>query len=306
MTDEAMKEPAYILENGTPVPYLPVEVKTARDAYAASLHVLFKHVADFHLCIVRTFSTKYGIPEDEILQTIQESEEFKNMKVDPVLDTDKFNTLGYLPVASVQEPTVKPIEPQSVQSVEPVVKKTPIPSKTKKVKSAVMEPVAEPIVVVEDERHDPAPATNVVTNVVADSKPTKPKVIRKKVVQKPAVEPSTAVNLFDIDAHATNAIASNTNGTLQAQVLETKTPVPSTEEQIKPKTIRKKVVQKQVEVVALATEATNAVAPATEATNAPNAPNAVAPATNTVAPATEAPNATNTNTVDAPRKIIRK
>ena len=112
MIDEAMKEPAYILENGTPVPYLPVEVKTARDAYAASLHVLFKHVADFHLCIVRTFSNKYGIPEDEILQTIQESEEFKNMKVDPVLDTDKFNTLGYLPVASVQEPTVKPIEPQ--------------------------------------------------------------------------------------------------------------------------------------------------------------------------------------------------
>ena len=106
------------------------------------------------------------------------------------------------------------------------------------------------------------------------------------MVQKPAVEPSTAVNLFNMDAHTTNAIAANTNGTLQAQVLETKTPVPSTEEQIKPKTIRKKVVQKQVEVVALATEATNAVAPATTATTA-----------------TEA---TNTNTVDAPRKIIRK
>ena len=176
------------------------------------------------------------------------------MKVDPVLDTDKFNTLGYLPVASVQEPTVKPIEPQSVQSVEPVVKKTPIPSKTKKVKSAVMEPVAEPIVVVEDERHDPAPATN----VVADSEPTKPKVIRKKVIQKPAVELSTAVNLFDIDATATNAIASNTNGTLQAQIVST-TPTMAESEPIKIKTIRKKVVQKP----APATEATKAVAPAT-------------------------------------------
>lgn len=268
MIDEAMKEPAYILENGTPVPYLPVEVKTARDAYAASLHVLFKHVADFHLCIVRTFSNKYGIPEDEILQTIQESEEFKNMKVDPVLDTDKFNTLGYLPVASVQEPTVKPIEHQSA---EPVVKKTPIPSKTKKVKSAVMEPIAEPIIVVEDERHDPAPATSVATNVVAsqEPEPNKPKVIRKKVVQKPAVEPSTAVNLFDI---TTNVIAANTNGTLEAQIVAT-TPTMAESEPIKTKTIRKKVVQKPAP----------AVAPATEAIIA--------------APAT---------TDDAPRKIIRK
>ena len=82
----AMQEPAYILKNGQSVSYIPLEVKTARDAYAASLHVLFKHVADFHICIVKTFSAKYGIPEDDILKTIQESEEFKNMHVDPVLD----------------------------------------------------------------------------------------------------------------------------------------------------------------------------------------------------------------------------
>ena len=97
-----MQEPAYILENGTPVPYIPVEVKTARDAYAVSLHVLFKHVADFHICVVRTMSSKYGIPEDDILKTIQESEEFKNMLVDPVLDMD-FNSLGYLDQATKAE-----------------------------------------------------------------------------------------------------------------------------------------------------------------------------------------------------------
>ena len=272
MIDEVMKEPAYILENGTPVPYLPVEVKTARDAYAASLHVLFKHVADFHLCIVRTFSTKYGIPEDEILQTIQESEEFKNMKVDPVLDTDKFNTLGYLQSTPVQAEPVK-----ETPAPPPPVKKP----KAKKVIPSVVEPI---VVVAEEERHDPAPATNVVAS--QEQEPIKPKVIRKKVIQKPVETPPPPppANLFDIDAHATNVIAANTNGTLQAQVLETKTPVSSTEEQIKPKTIRKKVVQKQVEVVA---PATSAVAPAT---------NAVAPATNAVA----------TSGTDAPRKIIRK
>ena len=100
------------------------------------------------------------------------------------------------------------------------------------------------------------------------------------------MELSTAVNLFDIDATATNAIASNTNGTLQAQIVST-TPTMAESEPIKIKTIRKKVVQKPAATEA--TEATNAVAPAT---------NAVAPATNAVAPVTSG--------TDAPRKIIKK
>jgi hypothetical protein len=109
-----MQEPAYILKNGNNVPYIPIEVKTARDAYAASLHVLFKHVADFHICIVKTFSAKYGIPEDDILKTIQESEEFKNMHVDPVLDPDS-ETLGYLTSAPTQASVAQ--EPVSQASV---------------------------------------------------------------------------------------------------------------------------------------------------------------------------------------------
>lgn len=79
------------------MPYVPIEVKTHRDAYAATLHVLFKHIADFHLCVVKTFSKKYGIPEDEIIQTIQESPEFKNMEIDPALHTvhDAIESMGY-------------------------------------------------------------------------------------------------------------------------------------------------------------------------------------------------------------------
>ena len=251
-----MPEPAYISENGTPIPYVPIEVKTARDAYAASLHVLFKHVADFHICIVRAFSTKYGIPEDEILQTIQESEEFKNMKVDPVLDTDQLDTLGYL------KSTPTPVPEPTKEALPPPVKKSVV-AKTKKVIPAVVEPVTEPIV---NERHDSMMPS---ANVVDAQEPIKPKTIRKKVVQKPTT--NTAVNLFDMDACATNVIAANTNGTLEAQFVDT-TPIMAELEPIKTKTIRKKVVQKPA-----ATEATEAT-------------NAVAPATNT----------------DAPRKIIRK
>jgi hypothetical protein len=89
-----MDEPGY----KQTMPYVPIDVKTHRDAYAATLHVLFKHIADFHLCVVKTFSKKYGIPEDEIIQTIQESPEFKNMEVDPALHTvhnAAIESLGY-------------------------------------------------------------------------------------------------------------------------------------------------------------------------------------------------------------------
>ena len=111
-------EPAYILDNGNRVPYIPKEITTHREAYAATLHVLFKHVADFHICIVKAFSKKYGIPEDDIMQTIQESDEFKNMAVDPVLHPS--DPLGYLTPAELVEPAkAEPVEPAKVEPVEP-------------------------------------------------------------------------------------------------------------------------------------------------------------------------------------------
>ena len=123
MMSTAMQEPAYILKNGQSVSYIPLKVKTARDAYAASLHVLFKHVADFHICIVKTFSAKYGIPEDDILKTIQESEEFKNMQVDPVLDMG-MQSLGYLDEVPVKE---VPVTTTDVPKITPSVTKTKTP-----------------------------------------------------------------------------------------------------------------------------------------------------------------------------------
>lgn len=238
-----MQEPAYILSNGNAVPYVPISVKTARDAYAASLHVLFKHVADFHICIVRTFSSKYGIPEDEILKTIQESEEFKKMTVDPVLDTDQINTLGYLQPESLQQ---LPVEEPQQAPVPVATKKKPVASKAKKAKpaelvdtpSATPEPMPVPVPapVVEEERRETEP------------EPVKPKIIKKKVIQKPAsTAPPTPVNLFDMNEHYTkNVIAANTNGTLQAQVLETPPVIAEAPDAVKTKTIKKKVIQKPV------------------------------------------------------------
>lgn len=167
-----MQEPAYIMKNGKNVPYIPIEVKTAREAYAASLHVLFKHVADFHICVVKTFSAKYGIPEDDILKTIQESEEFKNMHVDPVLDTDS-EPLGYLTAAPVPVPQHAVPQDSEVQPKEQPV----VPAKKRIVKKKTVElvPVSTPETT--QEQHIPIPI-HVPITVLAEKK----RVIKKKTI----------------------------------------------------------------------------------------------------------------------------
>ena len=174
MTSTAMQEPAYILKNGQSVSYIPLKVKTARDAYAASLHVLFKHVADFHICIVKTFSAKYGIPEDDILKTIQESEEFKNMQVDPVLDMG-MQSLGYLDEVPVKE---VPVTTTDVPKITPSVTKTKTPP-----------PVVESHVNLEE---TPAKIT---------------KIIRKKAVV-PKPKPAT-----DVQVEPTSSVPTSTKAT---------------------------------------------------------------------------------------------
>ena len=154
-----MQEPAYILKNGNNVPYIPIEVKTARDAYAASLHVLFKHVADFHICIVKTFSAKYGIPEYDILKTIQESEEFKNISVDHVLDTDS-ETLVYMTSAPTQSSVA-----QASVAQEPVSQA-----------SVAQEPVSQASV-----------AQDPVSQASVAQEPVKKRIVKKKTVESATV-----------------------------------------------------------------------------------------------------------------------
>ena len=183
-----MIEPVYILENGQNVPYVPIEIKDHREAYAATLHVLFKHVADFHICVVKTFSKKYGIPEDEIMQTIHESDEFKNMRVDPVLHHDG---LGYLspqpqqqqPQPQQQQEPAKQPQPQQHQQQQPQQHQQPVVKKRIVKKRSPTNPV--PAADVPDPAllaalPDPVPAADVPVAVVE-----KRKVIRKKVPPPP-------------------------------------------------------------------------------------------------------------------------
>jgi hypothetical protein len=256
-----MQEPAYILKNGRTVPYIPGTITTNREAYAASLHVLFKHVADFHICVVRVFSDKYGIPEDDILKTIQESDEFKNMHVDPVLCMDmSIHSLGYLDKAPVPESDSGEVIIAPVTApVKPIVKKT------KK-----SDPVPEPVAVIASEESIPTPVVE---------QEVKIKTIRKKITQAivPTPEPPTPVAVVAEESRHDADTQPDLN---------------------KPKTIRKKIVPKPTQPITEPVKAASSVP-----TPAPATPS---PAPATPAPATIAPTLAIANTEDAPRKIIKK
>jgi hypothetical protein len=68
-----------------PEDYSPHEIKDANTARAASIHLLFSHVADFHKIIVKIIAEKYKINEDEIYETIINHPKYKNMTVNPVI-----------------------------------------------------------------------------------------------------------------------------------------------------------------------------------------------------------------------------
>jgi len=76
-------EPVFIEKDGQTIPYIPIEIKNGRDAYAVSLHMLFHHFAQFHISVVDIISDKYNIPVEEIMNTIKSDDRYTNMSVCP-------------------------------------------------------------------------------------------------------------------------------------------------------------------------------------------------------------------------------
>ena len=190
-----MVQSYYVSPSGTNVSYVPIQIKDNRDAYEATLHALFKHVADFHLCLVRTFSQKYGIAEDDIINTIRESQEFKNMQVDPALTMH--DSLGYLtePQPKQSEPEPQPQPKQSEPEPQPVVKKRIVKKKS-------------PVPVAVDHVHD------VVDPVVA--------IVAVDPVVRKTIRKTTAKNT------APETRADDTHEVVKKKIIRKKLPVPET------------------------------------------------------------------------------
>ena len=88
-----INEPVFIDENGESVPYIPKEIVTNRDAYAASLHMILKHTADFHIMILEIVADKKGINIYDLVKVIKEDSRYTDMAVNP-----QINTLGFFKV----------------------------------------------------------------------------------------------------------------------------------------------------------------------------------------------------------------
>jgi len=84
---------------------IPVDIEMrdgdGRSAYALSLQMIFRHVADFHMTVVDIISEKYGIPVDDIMNTVTSDLRYKNMVVDK--DLHRLSTVVY---PAVVYPTV--------------------------------------------------------------------------------------------------------------------------------------------------------------------------------------------------------
>ena len=77
-----------------------IEIQDGRSAYALSLQMIFRHVADFHMTVVDIISEKYGIPVDDIMNTVTSDLRYKNMVVDK--DLHRLSTVVY-PVNEVEK-----------------------------------------------------------------------------------------------------------------------------------------------------------------------------------------------------------
>ena len=85
-----VNEPVMIITpDGEVEPYIPINVKTNRDAYSASLDMIFKHVAEFHVTIVKIIADKYGLDENEIINEVRNDDRFLSI-------TNITNGLGYV------------------------------------------------------------------------------------------------------------------------------------------------------------------------------------------------------------------
>lgn len=129
-------EPVFIEKDGQIKPYIPIEIKNGRDAYAASLHMLLNHFAQFHIAIVDIISDKYHIPVEEIMNTIKSDDRYTNMSVCP-----NIHELSKAPSSSSSSVVETVVDDDVVDTKKKVIQKIKINS-DKKIK---IKPKIKPI-----------------------------------------------------------------------------------------------------------------------------------------------------------------
>jgi hypothetical protein len=148
----------YNMAEGTD--YVPHEIKTKEDAYTASLHLIYAHVATFHKTIVSIISNKYNISEDEIINVLVNHPAFKDMQINPLI-----HSLGYFKIDDVKEAVGPDVKVNKSTASTPDNKK-------RKLEKYIIESDEEEEE--EEEKKPPSPPPA----------PKKPVLVKKKIVTK--------------------------------------------------------------------------------------------------------------------------
>jgi hypothetical protein len=120
-----------------------IQIQDGRSAYALSLQMIFRHVADFHMTVVDVISEKYNIPVDDIMNAVTSDSRYKNMVVDK--DLHRLSTVVGVDVdvgvgAVNESEQKKEDQEQEMQLPKPspkpiIIKKIKIKPKVKQMKS---------------------------------------------------------------------------------------------------------------------------------------------------------------------------
>jgi hypothetical protein len=109
-----------------------IEIQDGRSAYALSLQMIFRHVADFHMTVVDVISEKYNIPVDDIMNAVTSDSRYKNMVVDK--DLHRLSTVVGVDVDVRNESEQKKEDQEQQEQEMQLPKPSPKPTIIKKIK----------------------------------------------------------------------------------------------------------------------------------------------------------------------------
>jgi len=101
--------------DGKTTSYIPTNITTNREAYSASLDMIFKHVADLHIRIIEIIADKYNLDSGEIINEVINNPMYINMQ-------GEVNGMGYIDNTSSSQIPEKNEESSQEKEVKKVVK----------------------------------------------------------------------------------------------------------------------------------------------------------------------------------------
>jgi hypothetical protein len=162
--------------------------KSADECYKASLEMIFAHIADIHMVILKILSARYGHSVSDMLKTIMDHDEYKNIYLHPVLKSlvyfDPINEGKNLWIKRTEEaksvlsskrtPSELEAEADKTVNIEPAKPKKSKPAAVSRKKNTV---IVEPEPTPSELEPESAPS-----EVAQEPKKSKPATIRKKAI----------------------------------------------------------------------------------------------------------------------------